>query len=188
VPNPTAAAQVKTASDIFGLLLETRNRQVKQATPAKLQEFKEEAGRALRKWATVTEEQLEIMRRAVSRGHGRIPLSEAQGHWELLDQLRNDIYRYVEDRDSLLEDYEPLQRAAAPETLQPFWSRFDTAFDMLESYKDTLSRYQETYAQQPMTEIRKYEIQSREDSHLIRSKLREFVVLAQALMQIIGKL
>lgn len=186
--NPTAAAEVKAASDSLGLLLETRNRQAKQATPAKLQEFKQEAGHALRKWAMVTEEKLENMRRAISRGHGRMPPGEAQGHWELLDQLRGDIYRYVEDRDSLLEDYEPLQRAAAPETLQPFWNRFDAAFDILESYKDTFARYQETYPQQSMTEIRRYEIQSREDSHLIRGKLREFIVLAQALMQIIGKL
>jgi len=188
VANLTAAAQVKAVSDSLGLLLETRNRQAAQATPAKIQEFKEEAGKALRAWAKVTEEKLESMRRMASRGHGRIPPGEAQEHWELLDQLRNDIYRYVEDRDSLLEDYEPLQRAAAPETLQPFWDRFDTAFNMLESYRDTLSKYQETYSRQPMAEIRNYEIQSREDSLLTRSKLREFAALALALMQIIGKL
>jgi hypothetical protein len=140
VANPTAAGAVKVASDNLGLLLETRNRQAEQATPAKLQEFKEEAGRALRAWAKVTDEKLESMRQLVSRGHGRISLGEAQDHWELLDQLRNDVYRYVEDRNSLLEDYEPLQRAAAPETLQPFWNLFDAAFDRLESYRDTLSK------------------------------------------------
>ena len=184
-----SAAAVKAASDNLGLLLETWNREAGQATPEKIQEFKREAGQALRAWARVTDEKLGSMRQLVSRGRGLMSLGEAQAHWELLNQLKDDVYRYVEDRASLLADYEPLQRAAAPETLLPFWNLFDVAFDELESHKGALSKYHETYRQQQsMTEIRNYEIQSRSDSHSVRNKLREFIDLARPLMQAISKL
>jgi hypothetical protein len=124
----------------------------------------------------------------VSRGHGLIDLGEAQALWELLDQLKTNVYKYVVDRDSLLEDYEPLQRASAPQTLVPFWDRFDAAFDKLDSYKATLSIYRKIYQQQSITEIRNYEEISRQDSREIRNGIREFIDLARPLMQAIGKL
>jgi hypothetical protein len=187
VAEPTAAVAAKNDSDRLGVILETCKRDA-EAAPGKVQELKEEAGQALRSWAKVTDKRLASMRRRISRGHGLMSVREAQDHWELLNQLKNDIYSYVEDRDSLLEDYEPLQRAAAPELLQPFWERFDAAFDKLEWHKDTLSKYSETYRQQSTAENRNYEQQSRDDSRLVRDKLREFIDLACALMQVIGKL
>jgi hypothetical protein len=184
----TASAAVKAESDKLGLLLETWDRKSERATPEEIDKFKEEAGRAVRAWAKVIEERLAGMGLLVARGRGLMTLSEAQAHWELLNQLKNDVYRYVEDRDSHLAEYEPLKRAAAPETLRPFWNLFDDAFGKLEWHKESLSKYQETYRQQSMSEIRSYEMQSRDDSQLIRNKLREFVDLARPLMQAIGKL
>jgi len=183
-----AAAALEAASDRVAQLIERWNREKGQADRARIEEFKAAAGRALQEWARVSDEKLGSMRQRVSRGHGLMYAPEAQDHWELLNQLKNDVYRYVEDRDSLLADYEPLTRAAAPETLRPFWELFDAAFEKLEWHKEALLKYEETYQRQPAMENRSYEIQSRKDSRAVRDKLREFIDLARPLMQIIGRL
>lgn len=182
-----ATAQ-KDAAEQYGILLERCSREASNATPAKVQEFKDEVRNALQDWARITDNNLEVMRELVSHGRGRMPLGEAQDHWNLLDQLKNEVYQNIEDQNSLLEDYEPLQRMAAQSTLRPFWDRFDAAFNEVESYRDTLSMYQEVGRQQVMTEIRNYERLSRADSNLVRGKLTEFIDLARPLMQAVGKL
>ena len=182
------SASIKAASNELDVLLETRNRDAEKASPAEIQQFREEAGQKLRAWAKVTDEELKDIRELVDRGHGLVKSGEAQALWGLLDQLKTDIYRYVVDRNSLLQDYEPLQRASAPQTLVPFWDRFDAAFDAVDSYKAALSKYEEIYPQQTMTEIRGFEKVSRADSREIRNRLLEFIDLARPLMQAIGKL
>jgi hypothetical protein len=188
VERSAAAAALEAASGRVAQLIERWNRESGQADQARIEEFKAEARRALQEWARVSDEKLGSMRQRVRRGHGLMSAREAQDHWELLNQLKNDVYRYVEDRDSLLADYEPLTRAAAPEALQPFWELFDAAFEKLEWHKGSLLKYEETYRQQPAIENRNYEIQSRDDSRAVRDKLREFIDLARPLMEIIGKL
>ena len=51
------SAAIKAASTDLDLLLETRNRDAEQATPAEIQQFKQEAWtEAPRAWAKVTDE------------------------------------------------------------------------------------------------------------------------------------
>jgi hypothetical protein len=184
----SGSAAIKAASSDLDVLLETRNRDAEQANPGEIQQFKQEAGQKLRAWAKVTDEELKDIRELVDRGHGSMKGGEAQALWRLLDQLKTNIYRYVVDKDSLLQDYQPLQRASAPQTLVPFWGRFDAAFDAVDSYKAALSKYEEIYERQTMTEIRSFERVCRVDSREIRNHLLEFIDLARPLMQAIGKL
>ena len=113
---------------------------------------------------------------------------EAQALWGLSDQLKTNIYRYVVDKDSLLQDYEPLQRASAPQTLVPFWDRFDIAFDAVETLIRRLFKVRGDLRGQTMTEIRSFERVCRVDSREIRNHLLEFIDLARPLMQAIDKL
>lgn len=184
----SGSAAIGAASNELGVLLETRNRDAQRASPADVLKFKQEAGRKLRSWAKVTEEKLKNIGELIERGHGLIESGEARALWRLLDQLKTDIYRYVVDGDSLLQDYEPLQRASAPQALQPFWNRFDTAFDAVDTYNAVRSKYEEVYSSQTMTEIRSFEKICRVDSHEIRNSMLKFIDLARPLMQAIGKL
>lgn len=183
------SAAIGAAANDVDVTLETWNRDAEQASPAEIQQSREEAGQKLRAWAKVTNEELKDIRELVDRGHGLIKAGEAQALWALLDKLKTNVYRYVVDKNSLLQDYEPLQRASAQQTLVPFWESFDAAFEAVESYKETLSKYEEVYRQQTMTEIRNFERVSRHvDSRQIRNLLLEFIDLARPLMQAIGKL
>lgn len=184
----SGSAAIEAASNELDILLETRNRDAEQASPAEIQQFRQEAGQKLRAWAKVTDEELKDIRELVDRGHGLMESSEVQALWRILDQLKTNIYRYVVDKDSLLQDYEPLQRASAPQTLVPFWGRFDAAFDAVDSYNSALSKYEEIYSQQTMTEIRSFERVCRVDSREIRNHLLKFIDLARPLMQAIGQL
>lgn len=184
----SGSAAIKAVSTDLDVLLETRNRDAEEATPAEIQQFKQEAGQKLRAWAKVTDEELKDIRELVDRGHGSMKGGEAQALWGLLDQLKTNVYRYVVNKNSLLQDYEPLQRASAPQTLVPFWDRFDVAFDAVDSYKAALSKYEEIYERQTMTEIRSFERVCRVDSREIRNHLLEFIDLARPLMQAVGKL
>jgi hypothetical protein len=184
----SGSAAIKAASTDLDVLLETRNRDAEQASTAEIQQFKQEARQKLQAWAKVTEGELKDIRELVDRGHGSMKGGEAQALWELLDQLKTNVYRYVVDKDSLLQDYEPLQRESAPQTLVPFWDRFDAAFDAVDAYMATLSKYEAIYERQTMTEIRSFERVCRVDSREIRNHLLKFIDLARPLMQAIGKL
>jgi hypothetical protein len=187
--------EIKAASRLVGeqfeVLLETRHRRGAQEKPEEVLKhlkLKEKAGRALHAWAQVSEQKLNIVSQSYSRDRNVIEIDEAQALWELLDQVRLDISRYVEDPDSLLEGYEPLQRAAAPEVLEPFWDRWQTVFDILGAYRDTLTVYLNVRRQQPISEVRNFERDRRTDSREIRAKMREFVIIARPLMQALIKL
>jgi hypothetical protein len=181
--------EIKTASNGIGdLLLARRDRGGSQENPGDVTELHIKAGKAFHNWAQITEQRLEVVSRAYSNSRNVIEIDEAQALWELLDQVARDIILYVEDSDSLLQDYEPLHRAAAPTVLVPFWERWQVVFDILGAYKDTLTIYLDVNRKQPISEVRNFERDRRTDSREIRAKLREFVAIASPLMQALQRL
>jgi hypothetical protein len=173
----------------WATLLEIRDRgETGEQSERQVQGLYKTAGKALRKWAETTEQALDSVGQSYLRSRNVLELDETQALWELLDQIGLDIGRYVEDSDSVLENYEPLQRAAARTTLQPFWQRYQNVFDILGAYRDTLAIYMQVRTQQPISEVRRYEQDRREDSKQVRARLSEFVTLAKPLMQALRNL
>ena len=189
--NPAAVAnegraRVLAASD---LLLEIRDRdEVAEQSEIETKKLYQKAGKAFRTWAQAAEQALDFVDQSYSSNRNVMEFDEAQALWELLDQIALDVQGYVQDPNSVLEGYKPLQRAAAPTVLEPFWERWQNVFDMLGAYRDTLALYIDIRRQQPISEVRRFEQDRRTDSRLIRAKLREFVTIARPLMQALKQL
>jgi hypothetical protein len=172
----------------FRLLLQTRDRGDDHEISEEAPKLREKAGEALRKWANITEQKLAAVGTSFSKDWNVIEIEEAEALWLFLDQIGLDVSRYVQDPDSVLEGYEPLERAAAPSALKEFWERYRAIFDGIGAYKDTLAIYRVTFREQAISEVRRYEQDRREDSRDIRTRMGAFMNVAVPLMQAIAKL